>query len=96
MKKRTSDVEYEMMDKLLRTCAKKAKTLPKVRRELNMLMEGLSPKERTIIELRYGIQNKKTGHSLRDTANKFGVTRERVLMIEKKAKERLKNARKKR
>ena len=95
MKKCISDVEHEMIDKQLRALVKKAKTSPKARRYLNKLMKSWSPKELTIMTLHYGIENKEMRHGLRDLANKLGITRKRVLMIEKKAKERLKSARKK-
>ncbi len=49
----------------------------------------LTPKERKIIELRYGIKDNKM-LTLEQIGKEFGVTRERVRQIESKALEKLK------
>lgn len=52
------------------------------------MLSRLSPRERRVIELRYGIEDG-TKHSLEDAGKKLKVTRERVRCIERKAIETL-------
>lgn len=52
-------------------------------------IEKLSPKEKKVIELNYGIGCEK--HTLEETAREFGVTRERIRQIEARALSRLRN-----
>ena len=50
----------------------------------------LSPKERRILEMRYGI-NDGVQHTLEEVGQEFGVTRERIRQIEAKVHEKLRN-----
>ncbi|HHE48074.1 MAG TPA: sigma-70 family RNA polymerase sigma factor [Candidatus Acetothermia bacterium] len=62
----------------------------RLREELRKALEGLEPREREILELRYGLVD---GHprTLKEVANQFEITRERVRQIEIKALEKLKH-----
>jgi RNA polymerase primary sigma factor len=46
------------------------------------LLEKMTPRERKILELRYGLDGDGMPHTLRETAKHFGITRERVRQIE--------------
>ena len=54
-----------------------------------LLKEKMSPRERKILNLRFGLKDGIT-HTLRDTAKHFGITRERVRQIENQAMKKLK------
>lgn len=58
-----------------------------LKQELEKMLGLLKPKERLIIELRFGIDNKV--HTLEEIGQQLGVTRERVRQIESKALNRL-------
>lgn len=60
--------------------------------KVEIILEGLKPRERKIIELRYGI-NGHGGkiHTLQEVADRFGITRERVRQIEVIALKRLRH-----
>ncbi len=62
----------------------------RLREELRKALEGLEPREREILELRYGLVD---GHprTLKEVADQFEITRERVRQIEIKALEKLKH-----
>jgi RNA polymerase primary sigma factor len=67
-----------------------------LKREINVLLSSLSPKEATILELRFGL-NGKEAMSLKEIGEKFNLTKERIRQIEKKALSRLQHpSRKKR
>ena len=51
-------------------------------------LEGLSPKEKRILELRYGLIDG-VQHTLEEVGKEFGVTRERIRQIEAKVHEKL-------
>ncbi len=53
------------------------------RKNLDKLLERLTQKERMVIDLRYGLDNKGT-RTLQDIAQKMDITRERVRQIEQK------------
>jgi RNA polymerase primary sigma factor len=57
-------------------------------REAHRALDSLSERERQVIEMRYGIVNSRP-HTLQEIANVFGVSRERVRQIEKRAMDRL-------
>lgn len=59
--------------------------------ELEKLLEGLSSREENVIRLRFGLNDDKT-RTLEEIAKIFGLTRERIRQIEKKAMIKLKNA----
>jgi len=52
------------------------------------LMETMSPREREVLSLRYGLKDKTT-HTLNEIAQVFGITRERVRQIENAAMDKL-------
>ncbi len=54
-----------------------------------LLKDKMSPRERKILSLRFGLKDGIT-HTLRDTAKHFGITRERVRQIENQAMKKLK------
>jgi RNA polymerase primary sigma factor len=51
---------------------------------INLLLEKMSKREQKILSLRFGLKDG-ISHTLRDTANHFGITRERVRQIESAA-----------
>jgi RNA polymerase primary sigma factor len=57
--------------------------------ELRRLLKGLDPREATILELRYGINDGKP-MTLAEIGKKLSLSRERVRQLEKRAKECLK------
>lgn len=61
------------------------------RRLLGLLDEALTPREREIIVLRYGLQNQKPLPQ-REVAEKLGISRSYVSRLETKALEKLKSA----
>jgi RNA polymerase primary sigma factor len=52
------------------------------------LLEKMSKRERKILSLRFGLKDG-VGHTLRDTAKYFGITRERVRQIESAAMKKI-------
>lgn len=56
--------------------------------EISKLLENLNEKESTIIKLRFGLENYKP-HTLEETGEIIGVTRERVRQLEVKALQKL-------
>ena len=58
------------------------------RRRVRAALSGLSEREREVLELRFGLRNSH-GQTLQEIADRFGVTRERIRQIEKRALQRL-------
>ncbi len=58
--------------------------------QIKEVLDTLSPKERKILELRYGL-NDGIQHTLEEVGQDFGVTRERIRQIEAKVHEKLRN-----
>ena len=58
--------------------------------EIQDLLEGLSPRERDILVLRFGLGGERP-HTLEEVGKKFNVTRERIRQIEAKAIRKLKH-----
>ncbi|MBI1743839.1 sigma-70 family RNA polymerase sigma factor [Candidatus Acetothermia bacterium] len=56
--------------------------------KLERLLDQLSPREREIIRLRFGLEGGRK-HQLEEVAKKFNVTRERIRQIEQKVLEKL-------
>jgi RNA polymerase primary sigma factor len=56
--------------------------------QIKEVLDTLSPKERKILELRYGL-NDGIQHTLEEVGAEFGVTRERIRQIEAKVHEKL-------
>lgn len=54
------------------------------------LLKKMSPREQKILELRFGLKDG-IRHTLRETAENFGITRERVRQIENAAKRKLRD-----
>lgn len=61
-----------------------------LKRNVDKMLEILSERESQIIRLRYGLTDGRN-RTLQETANKFGITRERVRQIESKALKKLKS-----
>jgi RNA polymerase sigma factor (sigma-70 family) len=61
------------------------------RRWAGRALATLTGREREVLELRFGLRNSH-GRTLQEVAERFGVTRERVRQIEKRALERLRQA----
>jgi RNA polymerase primary sigma factor len=59
--------------------------------DVRSILETLSPREREVVELRFGLQDGHV-HTLEEIGRIFGVTRERVRQIEGKALAKLKHA----
>lgn len=56
--------------------------------EIERLLEELTPRERAIIELRYGLHGEKP-MTLEEVGKRFKLSRERIRQVEEKAKKRL-------
>jgi RNA polymerase primary sigma factor len=56
--------------------------------QINDILNDLSPKERRIIEMRYGLRDGIT-HTLEEVGREFGVTRERIRQIEAKVHDKM-------
>lgn len=60
-----------------------------VNKNIREMLQYLSPRERKIIEMRFGL-NDGIGHTLEEVGQEFGVTRERIRQIEAKVLQKLK------
>jgi RNA polymerase primary sigma factor len=58
--------------------------------QIKEVLSTLNPKERKILELRYGLMDG-IQHTLEEVGQEFGVTRERIRQIEAKVHEKLRN-----
>lgn len=59
-----------------------------IRENIHEMLQYLSPRERKIIEMRFGLKDG-IGHTLEEVGNEFGVTRERIRQIEAKVLHKL-------
>jgi RNA polymerase primary sigma factor len=59
-----------------------------LREQIREVLNELSPKERKILEMRYGLEDS-IQHTLEEVGKEFGVTRERIRQIEAKVHEKL-------
>lgn len=55
-----------------------------------LLRESLTPRERFILMMRFGLTEGGKTHNLEEVAKEFGVTRERIRQIEAKALQKIK------
>jgi len=61
-----------------------------LRAQLQDILESLSPREREVLTLRFGLEDGRP-HTLEEVGQKFGVTRERIRQIESKALRKLRH-----
>ncbi len=80
--------EFIPDDKILRPDQESARRI--LSDQIREVLETLNPKERKILELRYGL-NDGVQHTLEEVGQDFGVTRERIRQIEAKVHEKLRN-----
>ncbi len=59
-----------------------------LRQRVQEALDSLSPRESRVLQLRFGLQDGRS-HTLEEVGHKFGITRERVRQIEKKALRKL-------
>lgn len=60
-----------------------------VKENIHEMLQYLSPRERKIIEMRFGLKDG-VGHTLEEVGHEFGVTRERIRQIEAKVLQKMK------
>lgn len=78
--------EFIPDDKLLRPDQEATRNM--LKEQMNEVLQELSPKERRILEMRYGLIDG-VQHTLEEVGREFGVTRERIRQIEAKVHEKL-------
>ena len=62
-----------------------------LREQIDELLQGLTERERQVLELRFGLKDGKT-RTLEEVGRYFDVTRERIRQIEGKALQKLKKS----
>ena len=67
------------------------KPLPLLKEQIEELLQGLTERERQVLELRFGLKDGKT-RTLEEVGRYFDVTRERIRQIEGKALQKLKKS----
>jgi RNA polymerase primary sigma factor len=80
----------ELLPDVSQVSPEKIGALANLREQLRKAIQDLSPKERNIISLRYGLEDG-IQHTLEEIGKIYGITRERVRQIEIKALEKLRN-----
>jgi RNA polymerase primary sigma factor len=69
-----------------------AATYQLLKEHINEVLELLTPREQRILKMRFGLDSGRS-HTLEETGQEFGVTRERIRQIESKALLKLKKHR---
>lgn len=82
--------EFVKDEKIPSPSVEAARALLKER--LNEILVDLTPRERKILSMRFGLENGVT-HTLEEVGKEFGVTRERIRQIEAKALEKIREHR---
>lgn len=80
--------EFIPDDKILRPDQDSARRI--LSDQIKEVLDELSPKEKKILELRYGL-NDGVQHTLEEVGTEFGVTRERIRQIEAKVHDKLRS-----
>ena len=80
--------EFIADDKILRPDQESSRRI--LQDQIREALDELSPKERRILELRFGLMDG-VQHTLEEVGSEFGVTRERIRQIEAKVHEKLRN-----
>ena len=78
--------EFIADDKILRPDQEASRRI--LQDQIRGVLDELSPKERKILEMRYGLSDG-VQHTLEEVGTEFGVTRERIRQIEAKVHEKL-------
>ncbi len=78
--------EFIADDKILRPDQEASRRI--LQDQIRGVLDELSPKERKILEMRYGLSDG-VQHTLEEVGSEFGVTRERIRQIEAKVHEKL-------
>ena len=80
--------EFIADDKILRPDQEASRRI--LQDQIRGVLDELSPKERKILEMRYGLSDG-VQHTLEEVGTEFGVTRERIRQIEAKVHEKLRS-----
>ncbi len=74
------------------TTPEEAATYQLLKENINEVLQLLTPREQKILRMRFGLDDGRA-HTLEETGQEFGVTRERIRQIESKALQKLKKHR---
>jgi RNA polymerase sigma factor (sigma-70 family) len=88
--------EGDILEEILRVVRRlEEQTTPSVlsSRFISEILSTLTPREEKVLRLRYGIEREKMDHTLEEIGSDFGLTREHVRQIEKKALKKLRHPR---
>jgi RNA polymerase primary sigma factor len=62
-----------------------------LKEQVSEVLQSLTPRERRIIELRFGLGEERYGHTLEEVGTELGLTKERIRQIEKEALAKLRH-----